>query len=211
MRPVLRGRDIGRFEHRKPSLYLILSKNGVDIPKDYPGLLKHFHSFGEEFKKRGAKGQNWWNLRACAFYEDFEKERIVWIELSDKPRFAICEPGLYLLNSAYFILPPPGLTRPLLALLNSSLIFFYFKLIAQTSGMGTTRWIKEYVSVFPIPNFTTAEQSALSGLVDGILAAKRTGDAATVTALESEIDTHVFRLYALTPAEIALVKSTAAK
>jgi hypothetical protein len=49
----------------------------------------------------------------------------------------------------------------------------------------------------------------LSGLVDGILAAKRTGDAATVTALESEIDAHVFRLYALTPAEIALVKSTA--
>ena len=49
----------------------------------------------------------------------------------------------------------------------------------------------------------------MSGL--GILAAKRTGDAATVTALESEINTHVFRLYALTPAEIALVKSTAAK
>jgi hypothetical protein len=49
----------------------------------------------------------------------------------------------------------------------------------------------------------------LSGLVDGILAAQRTGDAAKVTALEAEIDTHVFRLYALTTAEIALVKSTA--
>ena len=69
----------------------------------------------------------------------------------------------------------------------------------------------------------------MSGL--GILAAKRTGDAATVTALEAEIasqprkmfpkkllvagatggDAHVFRLYALTSAEIALVKSTAAK
>ena len=42
--------------------------------------------------------------------------------------------------------------------------------------------------------------------MDGIRAAQRTGDAATVTALESEIDTHVFRLYALTPAEIDLVK-----
>jgi hypothetical protein len=49
----------------------------------------------------------------------------------------------------------------------------------------------------------------LSGL--GILAAKRTGDAATVQALEAEIDTHVFRLYALTPAEIELVKASAAK
>jgi len=49
----------------------------------------------------------------------------------------------------------------------------------------------------------------LSGL--GILAAKRTGDAATATALESEIDTQVFRLYVLTPSEIALVKSSTAR
>jgi len=49
----------------------------------------------------------------------------------------------------------------------------------------------------------------LSGL--GILAAKRTGDAATVTVLEAEINTHVFRLYALTPAEIKLVKSSTAR
>jgi hypothetical protein len=82
---------------------------------------------------------------------------------------------------------------------------------------------------FPIPTVPTAERSALSGL--GILAAKRTGDAVTVTALESEIasqprkvfpeklpvavatggDTHVFRLYALTPAEIELVKASAQK
>jgi len=49
----------------------------------------------------------------------------------------------------------------------------------------------------------------MSGLVDGILAAKRTGDAATVTALEAEIDAHVFRLYTLTPAEIKLVENAA--
>lgn len=56
-----------------------------------------------------------------------------------------------------------------------------------------------------------AKESRLGGLVDGILAAKRTGDAATVTALETEIDTHVFRLYALTPAEIKLVKEATQK
>ena len=33
----------------------------------------------------------------------------------------------------------------------------------------------------------------------------------TVTALGSEPNTHVFRIFALTPTEIALVKSTAAK
>ena len=45
--------------------------------------------------------------------------------------------------------------------------------------------------------------------MEGIRAAQRTDDAATVKALESEIDAHIFRLYALTPAEIDLVKGAA--
>jgi hypothetical protein len=45
--------------------------------------------------------------------------------------------------------------------------------------------------------------------VDQILAAKRADDAAAVARLEAAIDAHVYRLYALTPAEIALVEGTA--
>ena len=52
------------------------------------------------------------------------------------------------------------------------------------------------VGVIPIPAASPAEQAVLSGLVEGILAAQRTGDAATVKALEQQIDAHVFRLYA---------------
>ena len=44
----------------------------------------------------------------------------------------------------------------------------------------------------------------MSGL--GILVVKRTGDESQVAALEAEIDTHVFRLYALTPEKITIVK-----
>jgi len=69
----------------------------------------------------------------------------------------------------------------------------------------------EGLESFPIPAASAADQAALSALVDGILAAKRKGDEATVTALESEIDTHVFHLYALTPEEIASVKGSATK
>ena len=206
IKPILRGRDIGRYSHLPPSKYILLTKNGVDVPGNYPTLVSYFDQFGDAFKKRGARGQNWWNLRACAFYDDFELDRIVWIELSDDPRFALCEAGTYLLNTAYFILPPPDLdARALLGILNSALIFYYFKLIAQTSGMGTTRWFKEYVSVFPTPQLSAEAQAALIALVDRILAAKRTGDGATVPDLEAEIDAHVFRLYGLTPEEIELV------
>ena len=178
IKPILRGRDIGRYKHEAPSSYIILAKNGVNVPVEYPTLITYFKDFGETFKNRGARGQHWWNLRACAFYEDFDKDRIAWIELSDTPRFSLCEAGIYLLNSAYFILPPADLdARVLLALLNSHVIFFYFRLIAQTSGMGTTRWFKEYVSVFPIPSVTIPQSSLLKNIVEYVLWLLRNAEA----------------------------------
>jgi len=93
----------------------------------------------------------------------------------------------------------------LLAIVNSEAVNFFFR----QRFPGNNHIPSNQLAQIPIPAASAAEQATLSGLVDGILAAKRTGDAATVTALESEIDAHVFRLYALTPAEIALVKSTA--
>ena len=59
----------------------------------------------------------------------------------------------------------------------------------------------------PIPAAPPAEQAALSALVDGILAAKRRGDAGAVARQEAEIDTRVFRLYGLTPEETALIQT----
>ena len=53
-----------------------------------------------------------------------------------------------------------------------------------------------------------ADKSTPTARVDRILAAQRAGDAATVAKLEAEIDAHVYRLYGLTPAEIALVEGT---
>lgn len=41
-----------------------------------------------------------------------------------------------------------------------------------------------------------------------ILAAKRSGDESAVKELEGRIDRHVFRLYGLTPAEIALIQGS---
>jgi hypothetical protein len=110
-------------------------------------------------------------------------------------------------NNKLFMLPDAP--RLWLGLFNSQLGRWYLHSFTGVpfGGFLALQW--PVMKSFPIPAASAAEQAALSGLVDGILAAKRTGDAATVTALESEIDAHVFRLYALTPAEIALVKSTA--
>ncbi|MCY4552860.1 MAG: Eco57I restriction-modification methylase domain-containing protein, partial [Candidatus Poribacteria bacterium] len=90
IKPVLRGRDISRYSYTLPKQYVLLTKNGVNVEKDYPDIYEHLDSFGDKFKNRGAQGQHWTNLRACSFYDDFKKEKIVWIELSDLGRFSLC-------------------------------------------------------------------------------------------------------------------------
>ena len=203
IKPVLRGRDISRYVYTLPGLYLLLAKNGVDVARDYPDIYSHLESFGNKFKKRGAQGQHWTNLRACSFYDDFKKEKIVWIELTDSGRFALCNEEIYLLNSAYFLLPPSDIdSKFLLGVLNSSTIRFYLGLIAETSGMGTSRWINNYVKQFPIPPATPEQQTPIINLVTEVLEAKDTDPLADTDEMEAKIDRLVCGLYGLTAGEI---------
>ena len=207
IRPILRGRDISRFSYKLPGLYILLAKNGVDVRKDYPLAYNHLKSFGESFKKRGAQGQHWTNLRACSFFDDFKKEKIIWIELADVGRFALCKEEVYLLNSAYFLLPPKGVKSLfLLGILNSRVIRCYLGLIAETSGMGTSRWINNFVKEFPIPDVTMDKQLPIITLVDQILAAKQKDPQTDTSALESQIDVMIYKLYGLTYEEVKIIE-----
>ena len=209
IKPILRGRDISRYSYALAGQYILLAKNGVNVQRDYPDIYEHLESFGDRFRNRGAQGQHWTNLRACSFYDDFKKEKVVWIELTDSGRFALCNEEVYLLNSAYFLLPPPGIeSKFLLGILNSSTIRFYLSLIAETSGMGTSRWINNYVKEFPIPEATCEQKVLIIGLVNQILDAKHTNPDADVSELEKKIDQIVYLLYNLTPDEIAIVEGT---
>ena len=207
IKPILRGRDISRYGYILAGQYILLAKNGVNVEQDYPEIYEHLDSFGDRFKNRGAQGQHWTNLRACSFYDDFKKEKIVWIELTDLGRFALCDEEIYLLNSAYFLLPPRDMdSKFLLGILNSSTIRFYLGLIAETSGMGTSRWINNYVKDFPIPVVPRDQQTGVIRLVNQILEAKHTDPDTDVTALENEINRAVHSLYNLTPEEMAIVE-----
>ena len=131
----------------------------------------------------------------------------MWIELSDLGRFALCNEEIYLLNSAYFLLPPPGIdAKFLLGILNSTTIRFYLNLVAETSGMGTSRWINNYVKEFPIPIVDYEQQIEIIEHVDQLLVIKRVDSDADTSNLENEIDKLVYALYGLTDNEIAIVE-----
>ena len=207
IKPILRGRDISRYSYTLPKQYVLLTKNGVNVERDYPDIYEHLDSFGDKFKNRGAQGQHWTNLRACSFYDDFKKGKIVWIELSDSGRFSLCDDEVYLLNSAYFLLPPSDVdSKFLLGILNSSTIRFYLSLVAETSGMGTSRWINNYVKEFPIPVVAYEQQTGIIRIVNQILEVKAADSDANTADLEKEIDKGVYALYNLTQEEITIVE-----
>ena len=105
----------------------------------------------------------------------------------------------------------------LLALLNSEVVNFFFVRTAAPFRGGFRSANRQFIEQLPIRaiNFDNAADNAahdaIEKLAEQVLAAKQADPAADTQALETEIDTHVFRLYALTPEEIQLVTEATQK
>ena len=171
LKPILRGRDIKKYGYEFGGMYIINIHNNppVDI-ENYPIIKEHLNQYFEILEKRSDKGITPYNLRNCAFLNDFEKEKIIWLELSDKSKFTI-ENEHYTLAGT-FIMTGESL-KYLLAFFNSKLIEWYFDYICNSSGVGTNQWKKVFVEQIPIPKIEEEEQQPFIKLVDEILEAKQ--------------------------------------
>ena len=154
IRPILRGRDIKRYGYEWAGLWLINTHNGIKGKlerihiEDYPAVKAHLDLYWDKISKRADKGETPYNLRNCAYLEDFSKQQIVWIELSDEPKFALAE-NMTSVNTVFFLTGEHVLH--LLGILNSHLITWYFRhCIGTTSGVGTNRWLKYTIEQIPI-------------------------------------------------------------
>ena len=154
IRPVLRGRDIKRYRYNWADLWLINTHNGVKgyLPRtkieDYPAVKQHLDRYWDNLMTRADKGDTPYNLRNCAYLEDFNKPMVVWLELSDEPKFTLVQ-NMIPLNTVFFLTGEHVIH--LLGLLNSKLITWYFKnCIGTTSGVGTNRWLKYTIEKIPM-------------------------------------------------------------
>ena len=154
IRPILRGRDIKRYGYNWANLWLINTHNGIRGKlervhiEDYPAIKAHLDQYWDRISKRADKGDTPYNLRNCAYLEDFSKQQIVWIELSDEPKFSYAQ-NIMSVNTVFFLTGEH--VRHILGLLNSKLITWYFKhCIGTTSGVGTNRWLKYTIEQIPI-------------------------------------------------------------
>lgn len=110
IRPILRGRDIKRYEYNFADLYLINTHNGVkekNIPridiKDYPAIKKHLDEYWEKIEKRADQGDTPYNLRNCAYMDEFFQPHIGYCEIGIEMDACMIESGIFINNKIYMV------------------------------------------------------------------------------------------------------------
>ncbi|WP_120993319.1 class I SAM-dependent DNA methyltransferase [Helicobacter pylori] len=224
IKPILRGKDIKRYSYEWAHLWVINTYNGytsnlkskippIDIEK-YPATKAHLDSHYDTIATRSDQGDTPYHLRNCAYLEDFEKEKIVYGEIVQEPRFYLdngeCELGFFYAEATSFILTGEHL-HYLLGMLHSKLITFAFKTFYAGGGLGESgyRYKKAFIERLPIPQITEKNQELadeIIALVDKILKSKAKDPKANTQRLEKEIDALVYQLYHLTDEEIKIIE-----
>ncbi|KAA6508961.1 type IIG restriction enzyme/methyltransferase [Helicobacter pylori] len=234
IKPILRGKDIKRYSYEWAHLWVIfipwhfpntnnpknMEENEQDFSIHYPIIYAHLLSHKDKLLKRNkdetGKRYEWYCLQrwAANYLQDFEKEKIVYGEIVQEPRFYLdngeCELGVFYAEATSFILTGEHL-HYLLGMLHSKLITFAFKTFYAGGGLGESgyRYKKAFIERLPIPKITEKNQKLARKITDGakqILALKEKDPKANTQRSEKEIDALVYQLYNLTDEEIKTIE-----
>lgn len=234
IRPILRGRDVKRYDYEWAGLWLINIHNGYDTkPRinidNFPKLKLYLDKFEPKLSKRSDKGVTPYNLRNCAYLDEFEKEKILCARMVQSPKFAYDINNNIPDNTAYCIIGEN--LKFLLAFLNSTAVYKIFNFFYAGGGLEGEIKINR-LEILPIPQITPQNENLANeiiNLVDEILKANEKiklyeKHMATLTldekleakenidtlndkikASDEKINKLVFELYELTSNEIALI------
>ena len=163
IRPILRGRDIKRYGYSWSGLWLINTHNGTKEGlerihiEDYPSIKEHLDDYWLRLENRADKGDTPYNLRNCAYLDEFSKPKIVWAELSRTGNsFAYSDDGAMVLNTCYILSFNDNEfhekeLNTLLGFLNSKVALFYLDIISSKLDETGWRWLKQFVELIPVP------------------------------------------------------------
>ncbi len=221
IKPILRGKDIKRYSSDFADMWLIASHNGYTNNKgekieavnieNYPAIKEWLDSHWEKISKRGDKGKTPYNLRNCAYQEEFEKEKIVYSEIVKKPQFHF-DVNQFFPEATSFLMTGKNL-KYIVSILNSKAFTYFFSRFYAGGGLGDTgyRYKKKFLELTPIPKILLEEQKPFIEKVEQILekTSQENYDSKNISeeqkTLEKEIDEMVFDLYGLSEEERRVV------
>lgn len=124
IKPFLEGKDLKKWHAQPRDLWLIAIPKfwtrqhmGFDPKTDiefnqawlwfsqtHKALADYLLPFADKAQKRSDKGEFWWELRACAYYEEFEKPKLVYNRFMAEPLFWLDTKNYYF-NNALNLIP----------------------------------------------------------------------------------------------------------
>jgi len=234
----LSGKDIKRYLPAKSENFLIFLPKGWTnlhsgemknkwkwLMDKYPAIGRHLEPFSGEGQKRSDKGDYWWELRECDYYPEFEKPKINYPGICQKPEFTLDESKFYADNKCFII---PGDDKFLLGILNSKLTYFLFETNLPNLQAGFFMPVYAVLKNFPIytPDFDKPDDKArhdrMVMLVTEMLELhKHLTRAKTdrekriieqeIESTDRQIDSLVYGLYGLTADEIKIIEESVGK
>lgn len=243
IKPFLEGKDIKRYAPLYPKKYVLFipwhfplhkdntisgssKKAEVEFKKQFPAVYNHLFSFKTQLENRNKTETGiryeWYALQRCAntYYEEFEKEKIVWGNLSITNPFTIDFASSFI-NAPACLLNTND--RYLLGVMNSKLSWYFLKVISAERQGGYLEAKPIYVSQIPIfkmsgnnskensihEKITTYVSESLS-IQKELSLTKTDSDKKHLEhkseLLDKQIDALVYQLYGLDEEEIKIVE-----
>ena len=214
IRPILRGRDIKRYGYNWANLWLINTHNGIRGKlervhiEDYPAIKAHLDQYWDRISKRADKGDTPYNLRNCAYLEDFFKPKVVYMEIqTDNPNqgypfpcFSYDSRNSVALNTAYIMCSNSVDVRYVLGILNSTVGRMIARLYVTQLQERQYRMLSQYISKFPIAKSTSKIQDEVITRVQKCLDSNSTLN-------EEDINRIVYQIYGFESSEITHIEN----
>ena len=204
---VLEGKDMMKWTSPKTDKWIILFKEGItnfllgSLPKtdaqnhmasQYPDIFAHLEIYKDKAEKRFDKGEYWWELRSCAYYDLFNSNKIIFPNLQKANKFSYDTTGT-IINAPSVFLPTDD--RHLLGILNSKLVWSFLSHTCVIRNGGFIEVKPQYFEQIPIPIISEKQKQKLESFVDEILFQLKVNPQTDISTIENQIDDLVFELY----------------
>lgn len=208
IRPILRGRDIKRYDYSWDEKYIIATFPSMQYNiEDYQAIKSYLLSFGmerleqtgkeyfingEKVKARKKTKNKWFETQdSISYWDDFLKPKIIWKRVGSILRFSYDNQGFFGLDSTCFA---TGNEIAFICCLLNSSMGHYLLNGAPRTGTGDLLISVQAVEPIKIPPISPTINNTCKVLIDKAI---RNLD----TSVEDEIDDLIFSLYGLTDEE----------
>ena len=215
IRPILRGRDIKRYGYNWANLWLINTHNGlknkgiksIDI-NDYPAIKKWLDYGGvayngkmykgfSQIERRADQGDTPYNLRNCAYLEDFSKPKMLWKRVGSILRFCYNDNEALGLDSTCFA---TGENIEFICCVLNSPMGHYLLKDAPKTGTGDLLVSVQAIEPIQIPQVGLETNSEFKKLLESLIKTDSPSN-------EKEISRKVLKLYDLSLDEQSYIET----